>query len=99
MEATAMAASWSSGLGEWMRTRNSTNDMIVTTSTKMPVKRPLFALVQSTLKCRGEKLSFSRKRIQFFLKSGRKMLLSMKIWMKIPVVVSCFQVDLIRRES
>ena len=66
MEATAIAASWSSGLGEWMRTRNSTNDMIVTTSTKMPVKRPVLALVQYTLKCRGKNCHLAVNGFNFF---------------------------------
>ena len=73
--------------------------MIVTTSTKMPVKRPVFALVQSTLKCMMKKMSFCPKWIHICLVWQKYASEQEKIWMKIPVVVGCFQVDLIRRES
>ncbi len=47
-DATVIAASWRSLFSEWMRTKKTMREMMVKTMTKIPLKRPLLALEQST---------------------------------------------------
>ncbi len=69
-DATVIAASWRSLFSEWMRTKKTMREMMVKTMTKMPLKRPLLALEQST-----EYLKLKEK-ILSSLEKGRTFLFS-----------------------